>query len=378
MMSTDSESKNTPLTDWHVEKNARMVDFAGYQMPIQYSSIVEEHKATRERAGLFDISHMGRLRFEGDRAHELLDHLLTRRVKNMVPGQVRYSLMCNESGGILDDVLVSNLETPSSKQFFLLVVNASNREKILKWIAPHLREFPDVLFRDVTDDTAMMSVQGPESHGIVEKLFSSSIVQSLGYYKSVVTDQMSKPCVLSRTGYTGEDGFELIVRNEDARRVWENLMLAGRDAQLEPVGLGARDTLRLEAGMPLYGHELAENVNPFMADLGFAVQLKDRTFIGSEALAKLKAQPSESRRIGLRLQGRRPAREGATLVDSDNRTVGQVTSGTFSPTLQQPIAMAYIASSLAIEGTQVDVSIRGSIATAEIVPVPFYKRKAQK
>ena len=363
----------TPLNDWHVANGARMVEFAGYSMPIQYGSIVAEHTATRNDAGLFDISHMGRLRFEGDRAEQLLSHLLTRRISDMQDGMVRYSLICNEEGGILDDVLVSKLESPSGRRYFLMVVNASNRPKILKWLAPHLADFPDVAMNDVTDATTMISVQGPQSVPIVEKLFADK-VPKLKYYRSVVTDQMSKPCIVSRTGYTGEDGFELIVRNEDANRVWENLLLAGRDLGVKPVGLGARDTLRLEAAMPLYGHELDESTDPYTAGLGFAVNLKERDFVGSSELAKL-AQAPLRKRVGLTLQGRRPAREGAELVDKDSRVVGKVTSGTFSPTLQCPIAMAYIEPSLAIEQTSIDVNIRGTSASAQIVSMPFYSRK---
>jgi aminomethyltransferase len=365
--------QSTPLTSWHVARGARMAPFAGYNMPIQYVSIVSEHLATRHAAGLFDISHMGRLRFEGPRAHELLDHLLTRRVGDMRPGMIRYSLMCNEEGGILDDVLVANLESPSNRQFFLLIVNANNRAKILKWIAPHLADFPDVEFRDATPTTAMIALQGPKAVAIMEQLFDRKVAQ-LKYYHGLVTQQMSKPCIVSRTGYTGEDGFELIVRDEDANRVWENLMLAGRQHGIEPVGLGARDTLRLEAGMPLYGHELSESIDPFAAGLRFAVSLKDRIFVGSEALGHLATTTPSMTRIGLKLNGRRAAREGAALLDRDNRSVGSVTSGTFSPTLQSPIAMGYISSEMAVAGTALDVDIRGARSEAHIVPLPFYQR----
>lgn len=365
--------KSTPLTHWHKANGGRMVEFAGYEMPIQYSSIIDEHQATRTAAGLFDISHMGRLRFEGPRAHELLDHLLTRRVSDIRAGQVRYSLMCNEEGGILDDVLLSNLETPSSRQFFLLVVNASNRQKIVKWLAPHLADFPDVSFNDVTETTAMISVQGPASSEIISQLFRRTATE-LRYYRGLVTDQMSKPCILSRTGYTGEDGYELIVKSEDALRVWENVMLAGRSRGIQPVGLGARDTLRLEAAMPLYGHELSEEIDPFTAGLDFAVNLKDRVFVGSEALKRKQNLARDVCRVGLKLSGRRPAREGAKLIDRDNRTVGSVTSGTFSPTLQCPIAMAYASREVSTPGTAIDVDIRGSRSAAEIVDLPFYSR----
>jgi aminomethyltransferase len=368
------QQNRTPLYDWHVTHEGRMVDFAGYQMPVQYVSIVSEHQATRSAAGLFDISHMGRFRFEGERAQELLEHLLTRRVTDMEIGQVRYSLMCNAEGGVLDDVLVSYLESPSGRRYFLLVVNASNRQKLLKWIAPHLADFPDVAFNDVTDKTAMLSVQGPAACATIEKLLPSSVTQ-LGYYRSAVTDQMSKPCIVSRTGYTGEDGFELIVKAEDAIQVWNNVLLAGRDAGIQPVGLGARDTLRLEAGMPLYGHELSEEMDPLTAGLGFAVNLGDRNFVGREALNEIKRSPREAKRVGLKLSGRRPARENADLVDRDNRVIGRVTSGSFSPTLGIPIAMGFMHRELATIGQCVDVDIRGSRSSAEIVKLPFYKRK---
>ncbi len=369
-----TEMRQTALTAWHEEAGARFAEFAGYKMPIQYSTIVAEHQATRTAAGLFDISHMARLRFDGPRAHQLLDHLLTRRVADMTVGTVRYSLMCNEDGGILDDVLVSNLETPSGRQYFLLVVNASNRDKIVNWLVPHLADYPDVACNDVTDMTAMIAIQGPKSPEIVDRLFDHK-PSRLGYYKAMVTDQMSKPCVVSRTGYTGEDGFELIVRSEDAPRVWENLMLAGREHGIAPVGLGARDTLRLEAGMPLYGHELSEGIDPISAGLRFAVNLKDRSFIGSETLARKKQIADElPRRVGLQLAGKRAARTDAKLIDQDNRPVGSVTSGTYSPTLGHPIAMAYLPPSMAVPGQSLDVDVRGTRIEATIVDLPFYKR----
>jgi aminomethyltransferase len=364
----------TPLHAWHVAHGARMASFAGYHMPIQYSQgIVAEHTATRTAAGVFDISHMGRLRFDGPRADQLLDHLLTRRVVDMQTGMVRYSLVCNEEGGILDDVLVSCLESPSGKIYFLLVVNASNREKIVRWLQPHLADFPDVEFHDVTDSTAMIAVQGPKAIEVCGRLLPPSVLQ-LGYYRAKVTDQMSKPCIVSRTGYTGEDGFELIVRAEDAQRVWENILLAGREHGVSAVGLGARDTLRLEAGMPLYGHELTEHIDPYTAGLSFACNLKDRNFIGSETLRQRSSTPLPARRVGLAIEGRRAARENANCFDRDHRPVGTVTSGTFSPTLQRPIAMAYLSSEIAQVGQTLDVDIRGTRATATIVDLPFYRR----
>ncbi len=363
----------TPLTAWHTAQHARMAEFAGYSMPIQYTSIVAEHQATRRAAGLFDISHMGRIRFEGGRADQLLDYLLTRRVTDLQPGMVRYSLMCNEEGGILDDVLVSCLDSPSGRQIFLLVVNASNREKIVKWLAPHASDFPDVAVNDVTDTTAMISIQGPKAMAIGARILPKQI-ESLKYYRGLVTQQMGKPCIVSRTGYTGEDGLELIVRSEDAPRVWENLMLAGREHGIAPVGLGARDTLRLEAGMPLYGHELSESIDPFQAGLQFAVNLEGRTFVGSSGLSNRRNDISAPVRVGLKLVGKRVAREGAAIFDNDRRSIGSVTSGTYSPTLDNPIAMAYLSRQSSAVGMMVDIDIRGSKTAAQIVSLPFYKR----
>ena len=368
-----SQLSSTPLHAWHQAHGARMAEFANYEMPIQYVGIVAEHHATRTAAGVFDISHMGRLRFDGPRADQLLDHVLTRRVLDIQTGQVRYSLVCNEDGGILDDVLVSCLESPSGKNYFLLVVNASNRAKIVQWLQPHLADFPDVEFHDVTNATAMIAVQGPKAFEICSPLLPASAL-SLGYYRAKVTEQMSKPCIVSRTGYTGEDGFELIVKSEDAPRVWENIMMAGRELGVQPVGLGARDTLRLEAGMPLYGHELDEAIDPYQAGLGFACNLKDRTFIGREALEQKSKLVTLPKRMGLVLDGRRAARQGANVLDADSRVIGQVTSGSFSPTLDKPIAMAYLDPAIAVVGAALDIDIRGTRVSATIVPLPFYKK----
>ncbi len=364
----------TALYDWHIAANARMAEFAGYAMPIQYGSIVAEHEATRQRVAMFDISHMGRFRFDGPQADRLLDHLLTRRIDDMQIGEIRYALMCNEDGGILDDVLVYCLEATDGNTYFLLVVNASNREKIKSWIKPHLADFADVQFRDVSEQTAMIAVQGPAAMETISKLFKSN-VSSLRYYHGKVADQFGKPTIVSRTGYTGEDGVEIIVRVEDASRIWENLMLAGRDNGIMAAGLGARDTLRLEAAMPLYGHELSESIDPLTAGLKWAVNLSDRQFIGSESLATVAKNRPLQKRVGFRLDGRRAAREGAAVVDFDNRVIGIITSGSFSPTLGVPIAMGYVAANVATKDSAVEIDIRGSRVASVIVELPFYRRK---
>lgn len=367
-----SSLASTPLDQWHREAGARMVPFAGYEMPLQYSSIVAEHETCRRSAALFDVSHMGRLRFDGEGADRLLDHLLTRKVAGMPVGAVRYGLVCNEEGGVLDDVLVSHLETPSGKRFHLLVVNASNREKILEWLKPHLADFPEVTVSDRTELTAMIAVQGPRAIEACGRLFRFDPTR-LKYYRATITDQFAKPVIVSRTGYTGEDGIELIVRAEDAPRVWENVLLAGREHGFAAAGLGARDTLRMEAAMPLYGHELDENTDPLTAGLRFACSLKDRSFVGDEALRKIEAAGPQRKRIGLFVEGKRPAREGCPIIDSDGNSIGIVTSGGPSPTLGRPIAMAYVRADHAAD-THFEIDIRGKTVRAEATALPFYQR----
>lgn len=362
----------TPLDAWHRGAGAKMVPFAGFEMPIQYQGIVSEHQACRNAAALFDVSHMGRLRFDGQGSAELLDRLLTRRVTDLPIGGVRYAMVCNQDGGVLDDVLVSNLKTPSDSQYYLLVVNASNREKIIQWIKPHLDDFPGVTFSDRTELTAMIAVQGPLAMETCKRLFSFDPTR-LKYYTATITDQFSKPAIVSRTGYTGEDGFEIVVRAEDATRVWENILLAGRDVAFQAAGLGARDTLRMEAGMPLYGHELDETIDPISAGLGFAVNLKDREFIGRDAIAKIKTEGPPKVRIGLLPEGRRPARDGCDVLSADGQVIGCIVSGGPSPTLARPIAMAMVDADYA-DQAEFMIDIRGKQATAVRTKLPFYKR----
>lgn len=358
----------TPCHDWHAAHGGRMVDFAGWNMPVQYSTITEEHNAVRQAAGLFDIAHMGRLRFTGPDAVRFLQHLLTNDVDSLAAGQIRYSLVTNEGGGILDDVLVYRFDT-----FHLLVVNASNRLKILDWIERQ-REGFDVAVDDLTFDWAMLAVQGPRALEIVNEILGSDFT-SLKYYYSQEAEVLGRPLIVSRTGYTGEDGCELILPSELAEGTWSALIDSGRDRGLLPAGLGCRDTLRLEAAMPLYGHELSESTDPFTAGLGFAVKLGKGDFCGREALTQKQQQPELPKRVGLELQGRRVAREGAAVLAGGNR-IGEVTSGTFSPTLQKPIAMGYVDAQHAAIGTAVEVDIRGKVEPAAVVKLPFYRRPA--
>lgn len=356
----------TALHDWHAERGARMVDFAGWHMPVQYTSIVEEHQAVRNAAGMFDIAHMGRIIFAGPDACTLLDKLLTNDVTKLQVGQIRYSLVCNEAGGILDDVLIYRFE-----EYYLLVVNASNREKIVTWIEKHQGDF-EVMISDATMGQFMLALQGPKSVEILPPLCEDD-PRPLKYYTGMETTVCDEPAIITRTGYTGEDGFEVIVDVENAVAVWQAIFDAGQSHGLLPAGLGCRDTLRLEAAMPLYGHEMDERVDPYTAGLGFGVKLNAGNFFGKEAVAAKKADDSRPKRVGLVLDGKRIAREGAAIFAA-NEQVGEVTSGTFSPTLAKTIAMGYVPPQLATPGTAVEVDIRGSRINATIVELPFYKR----
>ena len=354
----------TALHDWHITHNGRMVDFAGWEMPIQYTSIVEEHRAVRQHAGLFDIAHMGRLRFSGPDAQQLLDYLLTNDVTRLKPGQVRYSLVCNEQGGILDDVLVYGFEDS-----YLLVVNASNREKILSWIEQHRDKFD----ADVADETLksfMLALQGPAAHLLLGGLVDYDLV-GMKYYTTVESVTAGVSSTVSRTGYTGEDGFEVIVPAEAGPQLWETLITENDPPQA--CGLGCRDTLRLEAAMPLYGHELNEAIDPLTAGLSFGVKLKAGDFLGKEALLRINQDSPARQRIGLKLEGRRIAREQAQIL-RDDEEIGTVTSGTFSPTLQTSIAMGYVPVEFATPETQLTVDIRGQRIPAVVTPLPFYSR----
>jgi aminomethyltransferase len=352
----------TPLYDRHVAHGARMVDFAGWDMPIQYSTIIEEHTTVRTAAGLFDISHMGRLSFAGADALPLIQQVYTNNAATMKEFQVRYGLICNEQGGIRDDVLV--YRWPYG---YAMVVNASNRDKILAWLQQHMGG-REVQIHDQTSSTCMVAVQGPKALECVRGLTAAD-ADKLAYYYATPSSYQGKPCVVSRTGYTGEDGVEIMVSAAQAVPLWEELL--GRGAR--PCGLGARDTLRLEAAMPLYGHELSEEIDPYQAGLAWAVKLDKGDFVGREALLRRREDRTLRQRIGLELEGKRLAREGASVLH-EGKEVGRVTSGTFAPTLGKAIAMAYAESSCTAPGNSLAVDVRGKPEPARVVPLPFYRR----
>jgi len=363
-------SKRTPFYDFHKQAGAKMVDFVGWEMPLYYRSIVDEHEQTRNSGSIFDVSHMGRLHFTGKDALAFLEKVCTRGLADAKVGQSRYSLICNESGGVLDDVIVSR-----DSKHWLMVCNASNREKLSHWFhqVRHDGGF-DFDMADQTESTAMVAVQGPK---VIDRLAEHLPVdvKSLKRYHFETGSVMGLiKLTVFRSGYTGEDGVEVILGAKMAGMAMK--MLAGSfdkpTATLKPAGLGARDTLRLEAAMPLYGHELNESIDPISAGLSWAVKL-EKDFIGAARLREISAAGPQRKLVGVELEGRRIARQG-TPVTKDGRTVGEVTSGTFGPTVQKSIALAYIETAHAAEGAELSVDLKGEANSCRVVKLPFYKR----
>jgi len=377
----------TPLFDWHVAQGARMVDFAGWAMPVQYTSIIDEHTVTRNAVAITDISHMGRLRFEGPGAAVFLAELLTRRVADMELGQIRYSLVTNDEGGILDDVLVGYYHDSYGQPFYVVVVNAGNRQKIVDWIRAQLprerAEIPgrEVIFTDLSRLWAMFAIQGPKSVDVLQPLVNVDL-QWMRYYRGTRVQLLHPGAhrqggIISRTGYTGEDGFELSVGAEIAPAIWQAIVDQGRPFGIVPCGLGARDTLRLEAGMPLYGHELSEQINPFEAGLGFACHLVGYDFPGRDALLRIQKSPLDRVRIGLETSGQRVPRQGYPIL-CNGQPVGEVTSGTFSPTLKKPIAMGFVVPTASKPGSELQIDVRGRAEPARVIELPFYQRDRRR
>lgn len=355
----------TALYDWHVAHGGRMVEFGGWELPVQYSGVIAEHQAVRSGAGLFDISHMGRLSFGGKDALDLIQHVYTNDASTMKDGQVRYGLICNSNGGVRDDVLV--YRWPYG---WAMVVNASNRLKIIEHLHAE-KGNRDVQIMDQTETTSMLAVQGPKAIELCRDFFDID-PGTLKYYFAAPTRCRGQQCIISRTGYTGEDGIEIMIGSAHAPALADEIVKRGA----LPCGLGARDTLRLEAAMPLYGHELTEEIDPLHAGLAWAVKLEKGDFIGRGPIQLAREQIGRTgrQRVGLELEGKRAAREGCSMTLGDGRTVGAVTSGSFTPTLQKSIAMGYVDAAHSAIGTRLMVDIRGKSEPAAVVTMPFYKR----
>lgn len=358
--------KKTPLYDVHVEEGGKIVPFGGYLLPVQYKTgVIAEHKAVREKAGLFDVSHMGEITVSGSAALEALNHLLTNDFTDMQIGRVRYSVMCNADGGCVDDVVVYKF----GEESYLIVVNAANKDKDFAHIAANL--VPGAEAQDISESVAQLALQGPASADILAGLVTSGELPQKYYTaaKDVYIDGME--CMISRTGYTGEFGYEIYTAAENAEKLWKALRKAGGPYGLIPAGLGARDTLRLEASMPLYGHELNDEISPIEAGLASAVKMNKSEFIGKEALIA-RGEPQKVR-VGLKATGRGIIREHQDIYIGDEK-VGITTSGTFCPHIDCAVAMAMIDADKAAVGTALEADVRGRRIAAEIVPMPFYKR----
>lgn len=366
----EPDVNESPLHNYHLQQNARMIDFAGWSMPVLYRGIIAEHQHTRRACSLFDVSHMGRLAVRGAGAEELLQYVCTRDLADMPVGQSRYTHVCREDGGILDDVIVSRYEA-----HYLVVCNASNREKILAWLQRHAAG-RDVAIEDQTFETAMVALQGPRALPRLQELLNVDL-GDLKRYHFRTRLYMTFRYSVFRSGYTGEDGVELILPVKLVKLALPALLGLGDedDAVIKPAGLGARDSLRLEAGMPLYGHELTEEWDSLTAGQGWCVHLDRKDFIGADAMRRLKAEGLARRIVGLELAGRRTARQGFG-VRGGGRAVGTITSGVLSPTLGKSLALALVAAEHAAKGTALTVDFNGKGVDAQVVPLPFYKRTA--
>ena len=371
-MATEAATlRRTPLYDRHVALGAKMVPFAGYEMPIQYDGIVVEHRTVRSRAGLFDLSHMGEFLFTGKGARTDVDRLVSSDIAGLAIGEARYGLLCNEGGTIVDDVIVYR----TGETEYLMVVNAANIAKDRAHVLRSLGD--DAAFDDRSLATALIAVQGPRAAEILDAQTGSAVsgLASFGVARRHILGHPDRHRVVNatvaRTGYTGEDGFEIFVANDDASTVWDALLAAGRDAGLKPIGLGARDTLRLEARFSLYGNDIDETTNPIEAGLGWTCKL-DKDFIGRDAIAAKKAEGPKRKIAGLVVEGG-VARHGHE-VTTGGLVVGLVTSGTYGPTVDRNIALAYVPTPLSKVGTALGVRIRGKDVPATVVKTPFYRR----
>ena len=364
MLETASALKRTPFYPRHVALGAKMVPFAGHEMPIQYEGIMAEHRAVRTGVGVFDVSHMGEIRLTGGGAIAFANRLVTNEAGQLPEGKVVYTPMCLESGGIIDDLLVYGLGEDR-----LLVVNAANFEKDLAWVQGHCPA--DVTVHDENAGTAQLAVQGPKSEDVVARLYGER-VRALGFYEGFELGTGDDWALVSRTGYTGEDGFEIYVRTPRALALWDRVFEAGSPEGIRPIGLGARDTLRLEMGYCLYGNDIDETTNPLEAGLAWTVRFDKSEFIGAESLRRSKELGVSRRLLGLVLDGDRIARAGAE-VDKDGTSVGKVTSGSMGLSMGRPIAMAYLAREVSAPGQTVDVVTRGQAVPAKVTARPMYQ-----
>ncbi|MGB3330045.1 MAG: glycine cleavage system aminomethyltransferase GcvT [Thermomicrobiales bacterium] len=365
--------KRTPIYDRHVAAGARIIPFAGWEMPVQYEGILAEHRRVRTQAGLFDLGHMGQVDVTGPDALAFLQYATTNDVSKLAPGEAAYGLLPNDTGGVVDDIFVYRM--PEGREGYFVVINAANIERDLARFAElrARRSDLDVTITHLSDVLGMIAIQGPKSEAIIQKLTDIDLA-ALPHFTLRECKVAGIPVRLGRTGYTGEDGFELFPAIEQTGALWDAIMDAGKDEGLAPIGLGARDTLRLEARMPLYGQELGDDISPYEAGVGWAVKLDKGNFVSRDAMAAVKAEGPKRKTVGFKTIGKAPAPRTHYDVQVDGRKVGEVTSGAFSPTLEENIGLALIEAGFAGVGKPLQVIVRGKPVDAIQVKVPFYKR----
>jgi len=371
-VASDGTLKRTPLYEDHLAAGGRIVDFAGFELPVQYTSVSEEHQAVRTAAGLFDVSHMGEVFISGPGAFDFVQKVSCNNHEKLAVGQAQYTGLMYPQGTFVDDLLVHRM----ADEEFLLVVNAANRDKDVAYLQGLAADATDVTVEDRSDSWAQIAVQGPVAPSIVQRLTETNL-DEVRYYRFTWGEVAGRRCLIARTGYTGEDGFELYQAPQDASAVWNALLEAGRPDGLIPAGLGARNTLRFEAGMSLYGHEIDDTTTPYEAGLGWIVKLKKGDFIGRDVLEAQKAEGTNRRLVGFEVLDKGIARDGydVFLGEDDDEPAGHVTSGTQSPTLGRALGMAYVPTSASEIGTEIFVQIRKRRARATVVALPFYSRK---
>jgi aminomethyltransferase len=366
---SEENLKKTPLFEVHVESGARMVAFSGWSMPVQYTGVIDEHQTVRTAVGLFDVSHMGEVELKGPRALEVTNRIITNDVSKIVDGQALYTVMCRPDGGIVDDLVVYRM----SSDHVFICVNAANREKDFAWIKEQANNDCQVI--NASDDWAQIAVQGPKAAELVKRLADTS-TDDIKTYHFKRGNVAGKSAIISRTGYTGEDGFELYVASKDGPHVWRALIDKGKDLGVKPAGLGARDSLRLEMRYALYGNDIDDHTNPIEAGLGWVVKLDKPDFLAKKTLEKVKSEGPKRKLVGFEMVDRGIARHGYPVV-KDGKKIGEVTSGTMGPSIDKAIGMAYVPAELSGIGTEIDVEIRGKPVKAKVVKTPFYQRPPQ-
>ena len=362
--------KRTPLHAAHVEAGAKMVPFGGWEMPVQYAGIIEEHRTVRRAVGLFDVNHMGEFELQGPDALAILQRLTTNDAAALAVGQVQYSLICDENGGIVDDLTLCRL----ADDRFMLTVNAANADKDWQWVTEH--GSGSARWENVSEATALLAVQGPKAEALVQRLADRDVT-GVAYYHFIHGVVAGTPALISRTGYTGEDGFELYVKAGEVERLWHDLLNAGRENGIMPIGLGARDTLRLEMKYALYGNDIDETTNPIEAGLGWVVKLAKGEFIGRAAIEKTKAEGPRRKLVGFEMVDRAVPRHGYQILQDGNE-VGHVTSGSYGPSVDKYIGIGYVAAKHSHVGSEIEVEVRGKGQRARVVLTPFYPSKTKK